>query len=105
MTGLYTTGWVKRGPIGLIGHTKGDANETVECILDDMKAGALNTPDSPTEASVVELLESRNVPFTTWDGWYRLDEHERKLGEAEGRERIKVVEREDMLAAAEPDKV
>ncbi|MFT4128175.1 MAG: pyridine nucleotide-disulfide oxidoreductase, partial [Gordonia sp. (in: high G+C Gram-positive bacteria)] len=45
------------------------------------------------------------IPFTTWDGWYRLDEHERKLGAAEGRERIKVVERADMLAAAEPDKV
>ena len=44
-------------------------------------------------------------PFTTWDGWYRLDEHERALGEPEGRERVKVVEREDMLKAAEPDKV
>lgn len=54
---------------------------------------------------MIALLESRDIPFTTWDGWYRLDEHERKLGAAEGRERVKVVEREDMLAAAEPDKV
>ncbi|MDI9898111.1 pyridine nucleotide-disulfide oxidoreductase, partial [Rhodococcus sp. IEGM 1381] len=44
------------------------------------------------------------VPFTTWDGWYRLDAHERSLGEPEGRERVKVVEREDMLKASEPDK-
>ncbi|GGF21052.1 FAD-dependent oxidoreductase [Williamsia phyllosphaerae] len=105
LVGLYTTGWVKRGPIGLIGHTKGDANETVECILDDMKADNLNAPGSPEESAVIELLESRSIPFTTWDGWYRLDEHERALGEAEGRERVKVVERDAMLAAAEPDKV
>ncbi|MBJ7287598.1 FAD-dependent oxidoreductase [Williamsia sp.] len=105
LVGLYTTGWVKRGPIGLIGHTKGDANETVECILDDMRSENLNVPGSPEESAVVELLESRSIPFTTWDGWYRLDEHERALGEAEGRERVKVVERDEMLAAAEPDKV
>ena len=105
LTGLYTTGWVKRGPIGLIGHTKGDANETVDCIIADMKDGRLNEPASPGEDDVIALLESRGIPLTTWDGWYRLDEHERKLGEAEGRERVKVVEREDMLAAAEPDKV
>ncbi|MFZ2242288.1 MAG: pyridine nucleotide-disulfide oxidoreductase, partial [Gordonia amarae] len=105
LPGLYTTGWIKRGPVGLIGHTKGDANETVQCIVDDTAADKLNTPSEPSEESVIALLESRKIPFTTWAGWYRLDEHERALGAAEGRERIKVVEREDMLAASEPDKV
>ena len=70
-----------------------------------MTNGELNTPSSPSEDAVIELLESKSIPFTTWDGWYRLDEHERALGAAEGRERVKVVEREDMLAASEPDKV
>ncbi|WOC11857.1 FAD-dependent oxidoreductase [Gordonia sp. MP11Mi] len=105
LTGLYTTGWIKRGPVGLIGHTKGDANETVECILEDMKADSLNSPEAPDEDAIVALLEERGIPFTTWDGWYRLDEHERALGAAAGRERIKVVERDDMLAAAEPHKL
>lgn len=105
LTGLYTTGWIKRGPIGLIGHTKGDANETIECVIEDMAAGNLLDPAEPGEDAIVKLLESRDVPFTTWDGWYRLDEHERALGAKEGRERVKVVEREDMLAASEPHKV
>ncbi|WP_336788710.1 FAD-dependent oxidoreductase [Gordonia malaquae] len=105
LTGLYTTGWIKRGPVGLIGHTKGDANETVECILDDMKAGTLNTPATPADGAIIALLEERKIPFTTWDGWNRLDEHERALGAEQGRDRIKVVERHDMLAASEPDKV
>ncbi|WP_018177914.1 FAD-dependent oxidoreductase [Jongsikchunia kroppenstedtii] len=103
--GLYTTGWIKRGPVGLIGHTKGDANETIECLVEDMVNGALLDPAEPHEDSIITLLESKNHPFTTWDGWYRLDEHERSLGAAEGRERIKVVERHDMLAASEPDKI
>ncbi|GAB10206.1 putative ferredoxin--NADP(+) reductase [Gordonia araii NBRC 100433] len=105
LPGLYTTGWVKRGPVGLIGHTKGDANETVECIVEDMKNDHLGSPEEPAEDAIISLLEERSIPFTTWDGWYRLDEHERSLGAAEGRERVKVVEREEMLAASEPDKV
>lgn len=105
VTGLYTTGWIKRGPVGLIGHTKGDASETVECIVDDMVNDRLNTAAAPSEEAIIDLLNERKIPFTTWDGWYRLDEHERKLGEAQGRDRIKVVERDDMLAASEPHKV
>ncbi|GAA4737465.1 FAD-dependent oxidoreductase [Gordonia alkaliphila] len=105
VTGLYTTGWIKRGPVGLIGHTKGDANETVECLVEDMVNGALNEPTTPGEDAVIDLLESRQVPYTTWDGWYRLDEYERGLGAAEGRDRKKVVERHEMLAASEPGKV
>ncbi|MFI7166248.1 FAD-dependent oxidoreductase [Rhodococcus erythropolis] len=105
MTGMYTTGWIKRGPVGLIGHTKGDANETVDCLLDDMLAGNLLDPSEPGEDSIVKFLESKDIPFTTWDGWYRLDKHERSLGAATGRERVKVVERHEMLAASEPHKV
>ncbi|MFZ2512579.1 MAG: FAD-dependent oxidoreductase [Gordonia sp. (in: high G+C Gram-positive bacteria)] len=105
VTGLYTTGWIKRGPVGLIGHTKGDANETVECLVEDMVSGVLNVPAAPAESAIIDLLESRKIPYTTWDGWNRLDEFERSLGAAEGRERKKVVERHEMLAASEPDKV
>lgn len=105
ITGLYTTGWIKRGPVGLIGHTKGDANETVECLVQDMVNDALNRPEEPSEEAILALLEERKIPYTTWDGWYRLDEYERGLGEAEGRARKKVVEREEMLAASEPDRV
>ncbi|MFC0314705.1 FAD-dependent oxidoreductase [Gordonia phosphorivorans] len=105
LAGMYTTGWIKRGPVGLIGHTKGDANETVECLVEDMVNDVLNVPTAPGEDAVIALLESRQIPFTTWDGWNRLDEYERGLGAAEGRDRKKVVERHEMLAASEPHKV
>ncbi|GAA4485833.1 FAD-dependent oxidoreductase [Rhodococcus olei] len=95
----YVTGWIKRGPVGLIGHTKGDANETIACLLADAPnfAGAEN----PDENAIIEFLDGKGLPYTTWDGWYRLDAHERSLGEPHGRERIKVVEREDMLRASQ----
>ncbi|MFD4354573.1 pyridine nucleotide-disulfide oxidoreductase, partial [Nocardia sp. NPDC058518] len=98
LAGVYVTGWIKRGPVGLIGHTKGDAGETVACLLADR---ALLTPASrPHPDAVTEHLTAAGIPFTTWEGWYRLDAHERALGEPEGRARIKVVERADMLHAS-----
>ncbi|MEU6341757.1 FAD-dependent oxidoreductase [Streptomyces sp. NPDC046977] len=97
MTSVYVTGWIKRGPVGLIGHTKGDANETVACLLADHAAGLLPDPAVPDPDAVVKLLEQRGIRYTTREGWYRLDAHERSLGRPEGRERVKVVDREAML--------
>ncbi len=96
LPGVFTTGWIKRGPVGLIGHTKSDAMETVGHVL--RSQADWWTPEHPDEASVPALLESRGVPFTTVDGWHALDAHELARGEAVGRTRIKVVPREEMTA-------
>jgi ferredoxin--NADP+ reductase len=96
--GVYATGWIKRGPVGLIGHTKSDAMETIEHVLTDQ--GMWWTPTHPEEQSVNDLLESRGVRYTTVEGWHLLDAHELALGEPVGRTRIKVVPREEMLAAS-----
>ena len=76
--GLYATGWIKRGPVGLIGHTKSDATETIENLVADLDA--LVATSEPSADDILGLLTSRGVPFTTWDGWLRLDAHERFLG-------------------------
>ena len=101
LPGVYVNGWVKRGPVGLIGHTKGDAIETVGSMLDDLET--LPRAEQPDPAAVLEFLESRGVQWTTWDGWQLLDAHEQALGEAYGlvgesaRERVKVVDRQTMI--------
>lgn len=92
--GVYVTGWIKRGPVGLIGHTKGDAAETIASLLadaDNLTAPAVEDPDA-----ILGFLTERGVPFTTWEGWGKLDAHEKSLGVPHGRERVKVVERDEM---------
>jgi ferredoxin--NADP+ reductase len=49
---------------------------------------------------IFELLESRGVEYTTLDGWHALDQHELALGDAEGRARVKVVPRDEMVRIA-----
>lgn len=103
LTGYYTTGWIKRGPVGLIGSTKSDAAETIQHLVDDAerlfaesKAGAEQlSPDN-----VLQLLKTRGVPVVEWKDWEVLDAHEKEAGESEGRERVKVVPREEMTDIA-----
>jgi len=96
--GVFATGWIKRGPIGLIGSTKSDAAETIRNLVEDVDL--LPTAPQPSPDAITDFLASRGVPFLKWDNWLALDEFERALGEAEGRERIKVPTREEMVEAA-----
>lgn len=97
---LYATGWIKRGPIGLIGHTKSDATETIENLVADL--AKLEEPAETTQESVIDLLESRGIEYTTWAGWLKLNAHELALGAADAspveRERVKVVSRAEQVA-------
>lgn len=98
VTGLYATGWIKRGPVGLIGHTKSDALETIENLVSDLDT-LVNPAESSTDA-VLNTFAERGVAFTTWDGWLKLNQHEIALGEAfDGvdRERVKVVARDEQV--------
>ena len=98
IAGLYATGWIKRGPVGLIGHTKSDAMETIAHLVSDVEAGALTAP--AVDGDVLDLLDEREVAYTTWGGWLALDAHERALGaeHLHTRERVKVVPRGEQVA-------
>lgn len=95
LPGVYATGWIKRGPVGLIGHTKSDAMETVQHLVGDQASWW--APEAPDEEAVTELLASRGVAWTDIDGWHRLDAHEIALGAPHERARIKVVDRDEMV--------
>lgn len=103
--GLYTTGWIKRGPVGLIGNTKSDAKDTTNMLLADHAEGKLGEASKRTRQDVADFFEGKGHPITTWAGWHRLDAAERAAGEAEGRERKKIVEWDDMLKHSGPQDI
>jgi adrenodoxin-NADP+ reductase len=99
--GLYCTGWLKRGPSGIIGTNITDARETVACILEDKKGGKLDKfgLDSPL-ASLRSLLQTRGKDTTKlvdWQSWLKIDEKERADGLSVGKPREKIVSVEKML--------
>jgi ferredoxin/flavodoxin---NADP+ reductase len=104
--GEYVVGWIKRGPSGVIGTNKRDAQETVDAMLADLVAtnggppASAHDPSSPTPESVEALLRSRQPEIVSYAGWEAIDRHERALGESAGRPRIKVTSIEEMLRIA-----
>ncbi|HZL49172.1 MAG TPA: NADP oxidoreductase, partial [Solirubrobacteraceae bacterium] len=121
LRGEYVVGWIKRGPSGVIGTNKKDAQETVDAIFADASTDSkgLHTPDSsatdtaaddntpaddnPAAAAVEQLLRERQPQLVTYDGWSSIDRHERALGEQAGRPRVKLTRIEEMLRVAAGD--
>ncbi|HEY3829971.1 MAG TPA: FAD-dependent oxidoreductase [Solirubrobacteraceae bacterium] len=100
LRGEYTVGWIKRGPTGVIGTNKKDAQETVDAIFEDLAAGRLHEPPAPDPAELDETLRARQAELVTYAGWSEIDRHERELGESSGRPRVKLTRIEDMLRVA-----
>ncbi len=101
--GHYVVGWIKRGPTGVIGTNKKDAQETIETLLEDAAAGVLPERDAGADA-LPALLAERGVDFIEYDGWQEIDALEQERGAAAGRPRIKLTAFEELLAAARKDR-
>jgi len=104
--GEYVVGWIKRGPTGVIGTNKRDAQETVDAIFEDLAAGRLRAPGAPDPEQVEALLRAARPDLVSYEGWSEIDRHERERGEPVGRPRVKLTRVEEMLrvaAAESPD--
>lgn len=92
LPGAYVAGWAKRGPSGVIGTNKKDAEETVQRMLEDLRHIR-----RATGGDIADTLKSKGVRYISFDDWKRIDEAEIKAGEAVGRPRIKFTSVDDMF--------
>jgi ferredoxin--NADP+ reductase len=100
LRGEYAVGWIKRGPTGIIGTNKRDAQETVDALLADLDASRLNEPADPSRDSLEELLDERKPDHVTYAGWEAIDRVEKAAGEPQGRPRVKLATTDELLEAA-----
>jgi ferredoxin--NADP+ reductase len=89
--GEYVSGWIKRGPSGVIGTNKKDSQDTVDKILEDAAAGRLNQPRSD---DIDGLIADHCLDAVTWEGWQAIDAIETAGGDAASpaRPRVKLTE-------------
>ncbi|WP_153410296.1 FAD-dependent oxidoreductase [Nocardia macrotermitis] len=99
LPGIYVSGWIKRGPRGIIGSNRVDATETVEQLLADFTSGKLQAPQAD-RAALKTLLAQRQPDLVDREGWKSIDTAERTAGKSGGRPRVKLTTREDLLKAA-----
>ena len=100
LPGVYAVGWIKRGPTGILGTNKRDAEETVTCLAADLAMAALAQPANPDRGQIDALLAERAPDLVTIDGWRAIDGLERERGRDERRPRVKLASRAELLGAA-----
>ncbi|KAJ2649060.1 hypothetical protein IWW40_003471 [Coemansia sp. RSA 1250] len=95
--GLYVSGWIKRGPVGVIATTMQDAYRTADAIVMDLANNAIG--HSASQAKVNQMLAQANIDQNrvSNEGWKRLEQFEFAAGEARGKPREKVTSVQKML--------
>ncbi len=98
--GEYVSGWIKRGPSGVIGTNKKDSQDTVTKILQDVAAGRLNEPSSD---DIEGMIATHCEYAVTWQGWQAIDAIESAAGQASApaRPRVKLTDWEKLREAAQ----
>jgi ferredoxin--NADP+ reductase len=94
------TGWIKRGPSGIIGTNKKCAAETVSRLLEDLASGALRRQPDPPCGEVAAWVSKHQPDFVTERGWQAIDEAERAAGSDSGRPRVKLCTSDELLDVA-----
>ncbi len=97
LSGEYVVGWAKRGPTGVIGTNKADANDTIDRLLEDLPT--LTPAPQPDPTAIETLLQTRGLTYVTIEDWRVLDEIETVLGTNAGRPRVKLTSIQAMLEA------
>ena len=97
LPGLYTAGWIKRGPSGIIGTNRACAVETVAALLEDLPQFS---EDRAGTEGTERLLAERGVRVVNFEDWTKIDQAEVARGETTGKPREKFTRVEEMLQAA-----
>ena len=102
--GLYCSGWVKRGPTGVIASTMEDAFTTGDAIVHDWNAavpflGGDSSADKAGWQGVLNQVGRPRARIVHWEDWQRIDEKEMQNGREADRERTKFTTVPEMLAA------
>jgi ferredoxin/flavodoxin---NADP+ reductase len=107
LAGHYVVGWIKRGPTGVIGTNKKDAQDTVDNLFADVEAGRVPDPPTPERAAIEVLMRERRPDHVSYEGWEAIDRAEVERGKPQGRPRVKFCRIDEMveIASREADPV
>jgi len=100
LPGLYVSGWIKRGPSGIIGTNREDSVLTVAAILADLPS--LDASPKPAADHICPLLQRRGIRVVSYADWQMIDAAELRRGAAVGKPREKFTRLQEMLDVLPP---
>ena len=90
-TNIYTVGWAKRGPSGVIGTNKSDASDVVKLLIEDLSPEPKNGGD-------ITVVLPQDKTIIDQAAWSKINAAEVAAGEALGKPRLKEVDKEKLIS-------
>lgn len=87
---IYTTGWAKRGPTGVIGTNKSDSRDVVDLIIENLK-------EPKVTEGITALLKSGHEVIDQF-AWEKINTSEVLSGEIAGKPRVKEADWKRLLS-------
>ena len=97
LPGMYCSGWVKRGPTGVIASTMEDAFSTAEAIAEDWETRAPFLSGGDGWEALKGEVKTDKVRPVSWADWKRIDAAEKERGAIREKQREKLTNVGDML--------
>ncbi|GAA5831759.1 hypothetical protein JCM11251_003869 [Rhodosporidiobolus azoricus] len=92
--GLYTSGWVARGPNGVIATTMFDAFAAADLVASNLSS----LPTSAEHRAPLSIEQLRGgARVVSWEDWERIDRVEKERGKEKGKLREKITSVKEML--------
>ena len=93
-TNIYTVGWAKRGPSGVIGTNKSDASDVVKLLIEDLDPEPKNGGD-------ITVVIPQAITIVDQAGWTKINEAEINAGVALGKPRVKITDIPTLISLVE----
>ena len=86
---VYTVGWAKRGPTGVIGTNKSDSNDVVDLIIENLK-------EPKNTDGIIKLLETGHE-IINQQAWEKINNQEIANGKLQNKPRSKIVYMSELI--------
>ena len=71
--GFYASGWIRRGPTGVIGTNKADGELIANLISKEFKNQNKNGRNA-----LIEIIKNKNLEVTSFEDWEKIDSYEKE---------------------------
>ncbi|ESO87175.1 hypothetical protein LOTGIDRAFT_229321 [Lottia gigantea] len=101
VTGMYCSGWVGSGPVGVILSTMSDGFNTGKLIVSDMNSGLIPNIQKSGKDGILPILREKGVNVVDFKSWEKINKVEVGKGEEMGKPREKLTDIQQMLDATQ----
>ncbi|EGR27084.1 NADPH adrenodoxin oxidoreductase, putative [Ichthyophthirius multifiliis] len=99
--GVYTSGWVKTGPIGILDQTMIGCIETTNNIYNHFRNEVLERKDNKCEHYINQILQEKKIRVVSFQDWLKIDQYELQKGQSKNKIREKICTMQEILKVLE----